>query len=427
MIEKINELYKKNATHFEFITGYAPIGASKSIVAGISSQQAENDLKLEYINKNRFVQTANKDYLFLLTDGILEPKPAKTAVGEVIFYGVEGAVIPEGTEIQAEDGSIYTTLVEAVIQKNDFNLRVTKISEDGANAIIEYDTNIEHDPNDENTILSPPPPLASCDADIEALDNKISVVKEKGVLLITLENKDFLGGQNVQIVINQTTPTPVEAVETGSAGNKSFNDNLKTSLILEGVNEDLKVYTLGGGDEFEDTEVFRTRYLHYMANTRAPFNDNDIIFHIKENHQNIKNVWVKGGGGVVNIYALNHDNDLTANEMVAIKESVIEIKEASLSPDNIHIHKPILKYKDISINNLIPLEYPDLINEMRKNLISLYNRDLFEKIIPKHEIELTIFQSYFNDVKVESFDYNALQDEVEENTVLLFNSFEAQV
>ena len=66
------------------------------------------NFRLKFIEKNAFITTADKDYLYLNASTMLPPYPAEIATGIVVFYGTDNAVIPAGSEIK-DDNNVYKT------------------------------------------------------------------------------------------------------------------------------------------------------------------------------------------------------------------------------------------------------------------------------------------------------------------------------
>ena len=90
----MKEILDKLKVDFEYYTGGKYIGLVKAIGAGFASRLSEFASKLGWIEKQAFVATADKDYLYLHTGHLLEPKPSLMAEGYVVFFGEVGKLVP---------------------------------------------------------------------------------------------------------------------------------------------------------------------------------------------------------------------------------------------------------------------------------------------------------------------------------------------
>jgi len=107
ILNKMEELFKVS-------TGYSYNGVIKTIGAIFSSIITEVYGKIDFVKKQSFISTADKDYLYLLTGKIVEPLMPVEAGGGVVFFGQDGTTIPTGTILEFENIG-YKTLANVEI------------------------------------------------------------------------------------------------------------------------------------------------------------------------------------------------------------------------------------------------------------------------------------------------------------------------
>jgi len=79
----MNDIFERLKVDFQYITGFMYKGLVASIGLGFASRLEEFASKLGFIEKQAFISTADKEYLYLKTGRLLPPKPALTAGGKV--------------------------------------------------------------------------------------------------------------------------------------------------------------------------------------------------------------------------------------------------------------------------------------------------------------------------------------------------------
>ena len=93
----MKNILKKLETDFVYATGAKYIGVIKTIGVTFASRLSEFTDKLKYIEKNRFISTAEEKYLYLHGGSLIEPLLAKPSSGSVKVTGNPGSIIPFGT------------------------------------------------------------------------------------------------------------------------------------------------------------------------------------------------------------------------------------------------------------------------------------------------------------------------------------------
>ena len=389
----MEDIFKKLKTDFEFVTGWIYKGLAQALGAGYASRLKEFDDKLGFIEKNAFIATADKDYLYLHSGNMLPPKPAEIAQGLVVFYGINGSAIIADTELKDDNGT-FRTISDVTITETTLNGTVTVV--DGI-AI--------------TTIANQ---LTSTTALVNGVSKQITIVDGE---TIQFEAGTLVTGNAVEIKVNNALATVI-AGEAGIAGNRILNDVLKLKITIAGVNTELGALQVSGGIDDEDVEVYRQRVMFFMSNPQAPFSEPNIIAINIERIQTLKYVWVKGGeykNGKVTVIAMNCDDGLTQYEIEEIFKNTSAIKPANtIAEEIIAIGKPQIKYTSITIKDLLPIS-DGLKNEVIKNIEFLFDSDMFEKEIAKSEIEAIVYKTKNGAEEVKSFVLISGWQEAQEN------------
>ena len=80
------------------------------------------------LSKQLFFTTADEEFVeWHARKYGLPRKPAEFATGQVRFFGVDTTLIPEGTEIETEDGTIYETDEDVYISGPDVEVGITAV------------------------------------------------------------------------------------------------------------------------------------------------------------------------------------------------------------------------------------------------------------------------------------------------------------
>ena len=96
----MTEILKKIKTDFEYYTGASFRGLIYALGSSFASRLKEFEDKLEFMKKNAFISTADKDYLYLNASSLLPPEAPQKAKGYITVYGSRGIEIPTGTEFR---------------------------------------------------------------------------------------------------------------------------------------------------------------------------------------------------------------------------------------------------------------------------------------------------------------------------------------
>lgn len=380
----MEDIFKKLKTDFEYITGFIYKGLVKALGAGYASRLKEFDDKLKFIEKNAFIATADKDYLYLNASQMLPPDPAEVANGDVIFYGVSGSVIPANREIK-DDNGVFKTVSDAII--SEYTLNGTVVVDNGT------------------ATLSVANQLTNTTALINGISKQITVIDEN---TIQFDSDELQNGDGV-ILIVQRAVANVIASDAGADFNRSLNDVLKLKVTIEGVNTELGVLQISGGKDDESVEDYRKRVMEFMANPQAPFSKPNIRYVNKRKLSTLKYVWVKNNDddnaiedGEIKVVALNNDYGLTGYEIEQVTKNTLSISPANFTSTAISVTNATVENVDIVIQDLLPAS-DGLRNEVKKNLQYFFDADMFEKTITQANLEAIIYKTTNGAETVESF------------------------
>lgn len=380
----MEDIFKKLKTDFEYITGFIYKGLVKALGAGYASRLKEFDDKLKFIEKNAFIATADKDYLYLNASQMLPPDPAEVASGAVIFYGVNGSVIPANREIK-DDNGVFKTISDATI--SEYTLSGTIVVDNGT------------------ATLSVANQLTNTTGLVNGNSKQITVIDEN---TIQFDSDDLQNGDVVTIVVQRAVANVI-ANDAGLASNRNLNDVLKLKVTIAGVNTELGVLQIDGGKDDESVEDYRKRVMDFMANPQAPFSKPNIRYVNKKKLSSLKYIWVKNNDddnsiedGEIKIVALNGNYSLTAYEIEQITINTLSIAPANFTSTAITVTNAIVENVDIVIKDLSPAS-DGLRNEVKKNLQYFFDADMFEKAITQANIEAIIYKTTNGAETVESF------------------------
>lgn len=376
----MNDIFKKLKTDFEFITGFLYKGLVQAMGATFASRLSEFDDKRDFIKKQAFIATADKDYLYLGASNLLPPNASEIAEGFVAFYGQIGGVIPASKEIKDDNGTFKT--------KSDVT-----ISELILNGVATVTNGVAQ--------ITATNQLTNTTALVNGISQSITIIDGD---TIEFEAGTIITNDAIEIKVN-TALASVVADEAGLAGNRILNDALSLKTTVPNVNTDCGVVEIIGGVDDEDVEEYRKRVIFFKSNPQAPFSAPHIVAQIKEDNNTIRFVWIKGGEvveGAVNAVCLNYSYGLTANESTNALASMVSIKSAPTAESALSITTPIVINFDIVIEDFLPAS-DGLKSEVAKNLQFFFNNDFYEKEITDSNIQSTIFKTTSGAEQVESF------------------------
>lgn len=378
------DIFKKLKTDFEFVTGFIYKGLVQAMGAGFASRISEFTDKLDFIKKQAFIATADKDYLYLGMSNLLPPNSAEVADGFVALYGEVGAVIIASTELKDDDG-VFKTKSDVTIAELTLNGVATV-----TNGIAQI------------TVANQ---LTNTTALVNAVTKQITIIDGNTIQFIA---GDIITLDAVEIKVN-TALASVLADEAGLAGNRILNSVLRLKITIENVNTECGVVEITGGIDDEDVESYRQRGIYFKSNPQAPFSAPNIEAQIKKDVNTIRFVWIKGGEvveGAVNAVCLNESYGLTAGESTDALASMVSIKSAPTAVSALSITAPTVTEFDIVIEDFLPAS-TGLEAEVEKNLKFFFleseDADFYEKEITSSSIESIIYNTRNGAEQVQSF------------------------
>jgi len=376
----MNEILNKLKVDFQYLTGFVYKGMIASIGAGFASRLAEFASKLSFIERNAFISTADKEYLYLQTGNLLPPNGAETAEGYAVFYGDSGAIIPKATQLKDDKGT-FVTLAEATISTTTLSGNITV--EDGI-----------------ATLIYPSHEITNCSGTANGAYVDITVIDAN---TIQFTAGSLVDGEAVIVKTKNTATVPIVSEDSGEVGNRNLNDVLKLKITIDGVDKEVGVILVSGGKDEEDVESYRVRVQDFIRNPQSPFNDNNIKYVTKKSVSTLKYVWVESPiEGEVQVVALNENYGLTTGEADAIKIAVKAIAPAQMDTTVISAVLPTVQSVQVVIADLYPAS-EGLQNEVEKNIRYIYETDMYEKGISSSLLEATIYKTTSGAEKVESF------------------------
>lgn len=394
----MNEILQKLRIDFTYLTGAKFSGIAESLCLGFASRLSEFDSKTRFIEKQAFVETADKDYLTLHAGYLLKPNFSKFAKGTVVFFGERLAEVPSGTVVKDSTGE-YAISEKSVINKYYFIETASVV--------------------DKIVTLPPQLDLPSCEC--EANGNTVTAISTaKGFIF---ESNTINNGDTVTITVNCSSvldtetenfvikPVPVQAIKPGSFGNKPLSASLQTKLKVSGINQNLGVVSITGGTDEEDTESYRKRVKHLLANPQAPFNVENIRHEVTSQVPDIVYVWVIGGEvtpGFVEVFVAGRKlktdtTTISAFDKKQALDAVQQLRPPNLPPARITVSEPTYLKAEVKITSLVPSN-EQLKTEITKNLRSLFSSSgLFNKGLTADAIKSAIYRSESASERVQSF------------------------
>jgi hypothetical protein len=304
----------------------------------------------------------------------------ETAQGYVVFYGENGAVVAQGTQLKDDKGT-FVTLSKAVISRTVLTGSVS-VSNDVAIFIYPY-----HE-------------ITNCDGTVNGVPLDITVIDAN---TIQFEAGNLVDGQSVIVTTRHTATVPIIADESGVIGNRVLNNVLKTKITIDNVDKEVGVITVAGGKDAEEVEDYRLRVEEFIKNPQSPFNDNNIIYVVKNSVKTLKYVWIESPiDGEVVVVAVNENFGITAGEIDAIKVATKSIAPAQMDTTAISTRLPTVTSIQVIIQDLYPVS-EGLQAEVEKNIKYIYETDMYEKGISKSLLEATIYKTTNGTEEVQSF------------------------
>jgi len=378
--KRIEFIFNKIKADYEYYTKHKFIGIAEALGQAFASRASDILDKLDYMTKQSFATTADKEYLYLAYGQVIPPLPPQKAKGTIAIYGEVGKVVKQYSTLSA-NGIDYEVQSEATIA----NRQVAGTAVVSGNNVTLHINNHK---------------LTNCTAEIAGEEIEIKAIDKD---TLEYESDSTNSGDNVVLSINMAICNIISTTPTKQA-NKELNGELIFNTSIDGVDDVAKAILISGGGDDEEVEHYRKRILEFIRQPQAPFNKYHIRQYILENHANIVNIWFgKVEEGLLQVVAINKDYSLSDFDKQEITKSVKAIAPAQMDTSAIEVIAPIVEYVDIQISDLLP-QSDGIKNEIIKNLTSLFKDDnIYNTAISADKLKATIYQSANSVEAVESF------------------------
>ena len=358
-------------------------------------------LRMEYLLKQVFANTANSEYLTLQAQNrILEKLPTK-ATGGIGIYGTVGTTISTGTMIDEYKTTDVTTITNTTL----IPTILTAINGVGT-CVFDNPHNLINDV--ELTIAT------ATENDFNGTF-KVRVENDKIVhfdmLVGTILSDDLV---TVKISVNMTVVN-IEANETGVVWNIEPMNELELVAHIVGVELLGVVYNgVTGGRDEETTEQYRERFLTFLRLPHAQFTAQSIEEKVIILHPKVTRFFVINSANDI-IFVCVDDNavglGLTTAELALIRETILLDLPITTLPNFITTVNAQQQVVPITVTNVIPSD-----NSLK---VAIFEQlDFYFKSLKLGEdIDINILKGtiygtidYTTNTSVRSFDININAD-----------------
>lgn len=327
---------------------------------------------LDELQKQLFIDTATREFLDRLASSRdIFRNPATGSIGNVIFTGTAGNVVPINTSLQSSDSEPYKTTSETTIANNSIGITITRIGS-VATAISTADHNI------------------GTGMDV-TISGAVAPEYNGTVPVIVIGPKEF----TYEVAGTPTSPAagvisaaytsgtaPVQSDDQGATTNLDNGALISLGTPIAGVNSDAIVNAdglTGGTDEESDTD-FRSRAIDKFQNPNTPFNVDGIINQAKL-VTGVTRVFVREitpNVGQVTIYFVRDDDEggsiPSAAEVNTVKTSILLIKPAHTSDSDVIVAAPVGLSVDFIVAGISP-NTTTMQDAIKNNLEQLFREN----------------------------------------------------
>jgi uncharacterized phage protein gp47/JayE len=194
----------------------------------------------------------------------------------------------------------------------------------------------------------------------------------KSVILKTSDNKEY----QVTAETNSDQPVPVQAVESGVAGNLPADVNLYLVTAVTGLNpDDITSNETAGGAGLEEVEHWRDRIVLAFNVKNAVGREQDYVFWAKSAHADIDYAWSLDNTpvlGNVTVYIGQRDNNPVLVEQIRVAAQDY-IDANRLAGCHVFVQLPTLNPVTITISNVADIT---IRNKVEAALQTFFNNRL---------------------------------------------------
>lgn len=294
---------------------------------------------LEQLQVQIFIDTATGDQLDRIASWRkIFRNPATSSLGNVIFTGTNGTIIPLNTALQSSDSNPYTTTSDATISANEISITITRV---GTLA-----TATSSAPHNLGSGMSP---VISGAVETEYNGTVLITVISETEFTYDVAGSPSTPATGVTKASFSSASAPIQSDGQGVSNNLDNGALLSLGSPIAGVNTNAIVDASGlsGGTDQENDTNFRARAIQKYQNPNTPFNSAGIISQAKLIN-GVTRVFVREitpNVGQVTIY-FTRDNDVggnipSATEVNTVKDSILLIKPAHTNSNDVIVEAPV--------------------------------------------------------------------------------------
>lgn len=369
---ELKDILARVKVDFEFATKTKFVGLVRAIGSAFSSRIKEVYYKLDFVRRQAFVSTADKDYLYMHSGELVEVGGAMFAAGQVCFFGVVGTNVPANTKVEDNGVEWVTTAASKIVESTEVLGVVVVVG-----SIAQVIQNLS---------------IPTCKCLVNGVEKVVTSTEEARYF----DADGIADGEQVTIIVRKTLPVAVTAVKAGADGNRAFGDVLRLTTTITGIDSEAVVLSIAGGSEEEGTEDYRARVIDWLSKPQAPFNENNIIAEVKKRTA-ATYCWVRDAdktGGSVGVYPLNVSQAGSIGLNVDVKAAVMLIKSPQLEEERVFVATPAVEKVVFVVSGMSPTS-DGLKSEIAKNLEYMMLGGRFEAGILVEEIQAEVFRAEY--------------------------------
>lgn len=391
-----------------------------AILNSIGGEFYQYYLKIDYMLRQSFIVTADKDYLRLHGQSIIDDLPATVSRGNVLFTGVVGSVIPLGVNLSMPDNMLFITTSTATIVTEVLSPEWAS-SCDGVVTLVIPNHNLK---DGEYSIASATNTIFNGTFDI-AVTTKDNVVYRIDDQTTYTENPSTTA---INLTVTRAV-VEVESIETGKDKNVQVGTTMDLEITIGGVDESGYVLHNGmvGGDDEEGVEDYRKRLVLAIRSPRTPFSKAEITSIIKEEFRQVTRLFIREQFPAYNsitLYGMNDTNNvvLSVAELTLIRDRIREMRPINLPEVAIQYGLLQLNPVIIDLTNVVP-KSAGLNNAIKTNLQRYADNLELGQNITVVNVNSIIIQTvdYGTGLRVETFDNGVIDTTIAEDEIAIFN------
>ena len=379
-----------------------------TILDSIAGEFYQYYLKIDYMTRQLFVVTADKDYIRLHGQHIIDDLSATVSQGRVFVGGVLGTVLPIGSILTMPNNMRYITTTTGTITTQ--TLTPTWLS--SCNGLV--------------TIQTPNHDLIDGEYTISGASNGVfngtfaMRVLDKHTLTFEIaDTKTYTENPSTTSALLGVNRAIVEAqsIETGLDRNLQQGSILSLEVVVGGIDDTIVLYDgFVGGNDDETVEEYRTRLLKAIRSPRTPFSYSHITAVVTEEFREVTRLFIREQFPAFNsitLYGMNDTNGIPISgvDMQPIRDRVAEFRPVNLPDVAIVADELVLTTVNIDLSNVKPQSIG--LNETIKANLTLFCKNLsLGQTVSKDKVNSVILQTvdYSTGVRVETFDNSLVAD-----------------